>query len=281
MIDMKKRDFILNVILRQLPIFYKTYRKPRPKKDLKIIGMIRERNEALLLKDTLDYLSEFVDGIVVFDDASEDGSVEVARSHPAVIEVICNKRWRKTNRVWEETSNRRKLHNAAKKYKPEWLFYSDADERCEGDIRKFLLEDCPADVNTLRISLFDAYMTEYDQKPYESVDRLYNFRKYYGPERRDIIMAWRSNVGADFVNLDSREPQNIRNKKEVLKFYCQHYGKSLSIEHWEETCDYYINYFPTYRDKWMKRKGRAIHTKSDFNTPLYDWSDVKRNSVKI
>ena len=243
--------------------------------------MIRERNEGLLLKDTLDYMSEFVDGIVVFDDASEDDSVQIALNHPAVVKVIRNRRWKSKSRIWEETSNRKKLHDISKKYNPEWFFYGDADERCEGDIRGYLLDECPEDVNVLRISLFDAYITERDQDSYVRGDKLYNFRKYYGPERRDIIMAWRSNANADFVVKDAREPRGIKNRKEVTKFYCQHYGKSLSIEQWEETCDYYVKYFPKYRAKWLARKGKAIHNLSDFDTPLYTWGKVKDNSVKI
>ena len=63
-----------------------------------------------------------------------------------------------------------------------------------------------------------------------------------------------------------------------------HYGKSLSVEHWEETCDYYINHFPfqTYGRKWLARKGQAIHTQSDFMRPLYEWGDALfANAVKI
>jgi hypothetical protein len=277
-----KDEYFKNVTLRQLPIFYKIHKKENmTKKEIKIIGMIRERNESLLLKDTLDYMATFVDGIVVFDDASEDDSVQIALNHPSVIEVIQNKKWKTENRVWEETSNRKKLHDRAKKYEPEWLFYGDTDERCEGDIRSYLLNECPDDVNVLRIALFDAYMTEEDKLPYSQDFPLYNFRKMYGPERRDIVMAWRNGVGADFIVQDAREPHAIENRKEVTKFYCQHYGKALSIDQWEETCDYYINYFPKYREKWQERKGKAIHKKSDFGRPLYSWTDVKKKSVKI
>jgi hypothetical protein len=55
--------------------------------------------------------------------------------------------------------------------------------------------------------------------------------------------------------------------------YCQHYGKSLSVAHWEETCDYYIRHFPfeTYGKKWTERKGKGVHTESDFGRPLYAW----------
>jgi hypothetical protein len=61
-----------------------------------------------------------------------------------------------------------------------------------------------------------------------------------------------------------------------IDLHCQHYGKSLSVAHWEETCDYYIRHFPfeTYGKKWTERKGQAIHTQSDFNRPLYAWGET-------
>jgi hypothetical protein len=61
-------------------------------------------------------------------------------------------------------------------------------------------------------------------------------------------------------------------------------GKSLSVEHWEETYDYYVRHFSfgSYGRKWRDRKGRAIHTQSDFMRPLYEWGDTLfANAVKI
>lgn len=271
-----------NVTFRLLPFFYRYHKaKSNKNKDIRIVGLIRERNESLLLQDTLDHFIQLVDAIVVFDDASDDNSVAIAKNHPGVIEVIENKSWRSVNRIWEEAANRKKLHDRAKKYNPDWFFYCDADERFEGDIKNYLHNECPNEINSIRIPLFDAYITEYDKESYKKGMELYNFRNYFGPERRDILMIWRNRSGADFRRKDGREPQNIINQLEITKFYCQHYGKSLSVEHWEETCDYYINFFPKYRDKWQERKGKAIHEKSDFDRPLYIWDDVKTNSVKI
>jgi hypothetical protein len=60
-------------------------------------------------------------------------------------------------------------------------------------------------------------------------------------------------------------------------------GKSLSVEHWEETCDYYVRHFSfgSYGRKWRDRKGRAIHTQSDFMWPLYEWGDTFRRPPEI
>jgi hypothetical protein len=125
-------------------------------------------------------------------------------------------------------------------------------------------------------------MTPDDCAPYKPGQELLGFRRNYGPERRDILMLWRNRPEVFFAEGHEREPGGISRLRTDL--YCQHYGKSLSIEHWEETCDYYIKHFPfeTYGRKWLARKGQAIHTQSDFMRPLYAWVDALfANAVKI
>ena len=174
--------------------------------------------------------------------------------------------------------HRQILLDAAQKYKPTWLFYSDCDERFEGNIKEFILSTRSRNIQGIKVSLFDAYMTCEDKKPYKNGE-LYNFRKYFGPEVRNILMIWRNNSEVKFLGLNQRQPKV--GGKVITKFFCQHYGKSLSIDHWEETCDYYAKYFTKYKNKWLKRKGKAIHKKSDFGRKLYTWENVKKYSIPI
>lgn len=246
---------------------------------LKVIGLTRVRNEALIIDDSLNHMAKYVDAIIIFDDASTDDTLVKALEHPKVLEIIVNKRWRR-NRTFEETLNRKILHEHAKKYNPMWIVYCDADERLEGGIRPYLLSKKSDKIDGIRVSLFDAYMTARDKTAYTR-GQLYNFRKFFGPEKRDILMIWRNSKRIKFDKPDAREPSGLENGTVITKFYCQHYGKALSIKHWEETCDYYVRHFPQYAEKWKERKGKAIHTHSDFGTPLYKWKDVKKRSIKI
>lgn len=248
------------------------------RKKIPIIGLTRIRNEQLIIKDTLESLSKIVDGIIVYDDDSNDNTVQICQNHPAVLEIIKNHVWKSDCREQEETSNRRALLNASKKYRPDWIVYLDADERLEGDIRKFMLSPESKNVNGIKIRLFDAYITPDDKKPYKS-GKLFNLRKHFGPEYRDILMIWRNKPHVKFVGLDMREP--IIKGNIITKFYCQHYGKSISIKHWQDTCNYYVNYFPKYAAKWKKRLGKAIHTKSDFDSMLYSWKKVKIKGINL
>ena len=272
-------DSFRNVTARQMPIFYEMFRKPTTVGAGQIIGLTRVRNESLIMNDLLDHVSAFVDAVVVFDDCSDDNTVEIALNHERVVEVIRNRTWRGDRRDWEETSNRRYLLSRAKTYHPEWLFYFDADERFEGDIRSFLKSTRSDRLDGIRVSLFDAYITADDQDPYPGNTPLLNFRSHFGPERRDILMIWRNRRGVGYQGRDQREPDGCRAERTITMFFCQHYGKAISIQQWEQTCDYYAEHFPKYREKWQSRKGQAVHgTVSDFGGDLMSFEAAKRNA---
>lgn len=237
-----------------------------------IIIITRVRNESLILNDFLEHVSDFCDSIIAFDDCSTDDTLSILQQHSKVSAVIRNNKWDKNNRTAQETSHRKELNNLAiKLFNPHWIIYMDADERLVGDIRTKLESIDYKKIDYIRVPLFDAYMTSDDAMDITRGERLLNRRKYYGPERRDIIFIWSSMSGADFILDDAREP-TILSDRFLTLFKCQHFGKAISISRWDEKCDYYINNFPdVYAEKWMKRKGNAIHKTSDFDTPLYCW----------
>jgi hypothetical protein len=149
----------------------------------------------------------------------------------------------------------------------------DADERYFGSIREFVTETFQDKPDAVRFQLFDAYMTEADSQPYLGEHPLIDFRQFFGPECRNILILWRNSRAVRFIGLDAREPFIDGNI--VTKFRCQHYGKSLSYEHWQATCEYYVANFPweTYGKKWDARRGNALHKLSDFGRPLFRWGD--------
>ena len=247
-----------------------------------LIGITRVRNEALILPDALDYVGKQVDAIVAYDDASTDRTLEIFRGHPKVALIVANRSWEtdiEARRLAEGRHRGLLLQTAREHLQFDWMFCFDPDERVTGDLRGFTEETHSSDYDGVRVQLFDAYMTAGDHAPYQADRELLGFRRFFGPERRDILMLWRNRLEVIFAK---REPDGLERVRTGL--YCQHYGKSLSVDHWEETCDYYIRHFPfeTYGRKWLERKGRAIHTESDFMRPLYEWGDTLfANAVKM
>ncbi len=250
-----------------------------------LMGITRVRNEALVLRDTLDYVGRHVDVIIAYDDASTDRTLEILRGHPKVALIVTNGSWEediKARLVAEGRHRGLLLQIARAQLQFDWIFCFDADERVTGDLRGFAGGLGASGYDGVQIRLFDAYLTPDDRAPYQSDRELLGFRKFFGLERRDILMLWRDRSEVFFAEHHAREPGGIERVRTDL--YCQHYGKSLSVEHWEETCEYYIRHFPfdTYGRKWRDRKGQAIHTQSDFMRPLYEWGDTLfANAVKI
>jgi glycosyltransferase involved in cell wall biosynthesis len=252
--------------------------------DIPLIVLLRVRNEELILEDTLNHVSEFADLIVAYDDASTDRTREILRSHPKVAMIIENNFWLSSieERLLSETRHRGLLlQEARKRWRFQWCMCCDADERYVGNIRGFVTDSAYTEQpDAIRISLYDAYMTTTDHAAYKQGESLLNFRRNFGPECRNILMLWKNREAVTYCGLDAREP--IVFGEVLIRFYCQHYGKSLSVAQWEDTCAYYVKYFPydPYGKKWEARKGKAIHALSDFGRPLFPWNDeLFKNSV--
>ncbi|CAN7550115.1 glycosyltransferase family 2 protein [Polaromonas sp. LjRoot131] len=251
----------------------------------RLVGITRVRNESLVLGDTLDYVGEQVDAIVAYDDASTDGTLDILLNHPKVAMVIGNALWERDTiaRLSAETRHRGLLLQLARsKLNFDWALCFDADERITGNLREFIGSESAARYNGVRVRLFDAYMTAEDHTPFVHGQRLLDFRRFFGPEQRDILMLWRNLPAVQYSGLDSREPTGVDHV--ITNFYCQHYGKAISVDQWEETCDYYIKHFPpeTYGQKWLARKGHAVHTHSDFSRPLFEWgAHLFNNAVPL
>jgi hypothetical protein len=250
-----------------------------------LIGITRVRNEALILADTLDYVGQHVDAIIAYDDASTDRTLELLRNHPRVALIVANGAWEtdvKARRTAEHRHRQLLLQCARKQLGFHWMFCFDADERIVDNLRGFASGPRVEGYDGVSIRLFDAYLTPDDCAPYQPGQELLGFRRFYGPEQRDILMLWRNRSDVFFAEGHQRQPGGISRLR--IDLYCQHYGKSLSVEHWEATCDYYIKHFPfeTYGRKWLARKGQAIHIHSDFMRPLYEWGDqLFASAVKI
>ncbi len=248
----------------------------KKKVDSKIYGLIRVRNEEKIIQDSLDHLEQFcTGGIFVYDDCSTDNTPSICEKHPSVKKVIRGKSWDK-ERARAEFENRAAILHEAKKAANEndWFVYIDADERIEYDWSN--LYNLSSDVIGIRMRLFDFYITP------EDVNEPYYNRKYIGPEYRDILIAFRNLPTLRYDTMDQREVTLGKEGKVLNEGYVRHYGKAISVEEWEKTCDYYSKHFPMYSEKWEKRRGKAVHYKySDFGNELITWDEKEKKGIDL
>jgi glycosyltransferase involved in cell wall biosynthesis len=233
----------------------------------KLIGITRVRNEAKIITNTLNHVANFVHSVIVYDDCSTDNTANICEQHDIVSMVIRGHSWDSTpqGRSLAEGSLRQMAYNQAVKQGADWVYCFDADEYLE-----FNPIPHPNNFDTLYFRLFDFYITP------EDINHNYLKRQFMGCEYRDIPMMFKV---SNSINFRARIPYGHGNN---LGFggYIKHYGKAISIEEWENTCKYYVNYRWKNMDeelleRWKKRIGKAVHTKSDFGTELITWEERK------
>lgn len=245
---------------------------------MKIIGLLMFRNEERILNDTLDHMAGFCDDVIVYDDASTDGSYSICENHPIVKRHIRNYKWDPDREHAENRNRNILLKLALENADPnDWFVYMDADERIEFDweyFRSFCLRFDTIDA--VRMKLFDFYITS------EDVELNYSDRKWCGPEYREIIFAFRASASKKgFPYPYQREPSLPGNCTVLEAGYVKHYGKGLSVEDWEKKCDFYSKFAPRYAAKWEKRKGKAVHTVSSFGMPLITWEEKDKKGILL
>jgi glycosyltransferase involved in cell wall biosynthesis len=234
-----------------------------------LVGITRVRNEALIIEDTLRHFLDHVDQVLMYDDCSTDETVAIAAGIDRVT-VINGDEWR-PDRVAENTRHRALLLALARKVGADWCLCFDADERLEGELP-------PLDADGYRFRLFDGYLTPDLQAPYTGGD-LAALPRRWGPEYRDIVMLFRPDAAA-YDQPGQRQP-TMHGRVEDAGVMVRHYGKCLSVAHWDETCRYYIDHFPRWRVKWQARLGHAIHGASDFGRPLVCWDGLPAVAVPL
>ena len=227
------------------------------------IGITRLRNEAEIIESTLSRLENHLDYVIAYDDCSDDGTYEILKDHPFVKGVLRNNEWQTDpeDRKAAETWQRQEIYQFAMLNHPDWILYFDGDEH-------IYFDDIDWDSSKgYKFRLFDVYITPDD------VNKHFSEREMIGAEYRDIPMLFRP--PAQFFN---RLPLCFHEWQ--MGGTVKHFGKGISVKQWEETCDYYINHLnetlatgETIAERWTKRKGKAIHTKSDFNHDLIKWDE--------
>lgn len=236
----------------------------------KIRGLMKVRNEAATITDTLNNWAPFCTaGIYIYDDCSDDNTVEICRAHPAVKAVIEGEFWDPDREKAEWFNRQMALTRAKQDAGPDdWFVYMDADEHIYNFEQYELFLD--PKIKAIACRLYDIYITPEDK------DKSYRDREWVGPEFRTIIFFFRNDPALRYSLPDQRIvtlPNDVGNIP--IHGDIKHYGKGYSIEQWEATCDYYIKFWPKYADKWRRRKGKAVHEEmlSDFGNKLIKWQD--------
>jgi len=99
---------------------------------MKLIAILRIKDEILNIERCLTRLTELVDEIVILDNGSTDGTLDVYPKFPKVIEIL-------HTIGFDEGRDKIMLLDAAKKRNPDWILWTDGDEVFESSLNRNIL----------------------------------------------------------------------------------------------------------------------------------------------
>lgn len=177
----------------------------------KLVVMLRVKDGVSFVHEWLECFDKLVDEIVVLDNGSTDGTVEILKAHPKVVTIL------KTE-GYNEGRDKNMLYQEMRKRNPDWCLWLDVDEIFEPDLTR-------TDFDRLMSS---NYISRYAFRRFHFIDREHFagswFRLNYS-SGHDRIM-WKDSPTGYFENLviDSPNIKGIKGVKWNTNFRLKHLG---------------------------------------------------------
>lgn len=173
--------------------------------------MLRVKDGMQFVHEWLQCFEKLVDEIVVLDNGSTDGTTEVLKAHPKVVDMVFTE-------GYNEGRDKNLLYGRMRLRRPDWCIWVDIDEVFEPGLTR-------AHFNRL---MKNGLATKYAFRRFHFIDRQYFagswFRLNYSAGH-DRIM-WKENPSGYFENfiLDSPNVKGIRGIKIPTSFRLKHLG---------------------------------------------------------
>jgi len=135
---------------------------------MKIVTILRVKNEGRWLQKVFDSISDICSGIIVLDGMSTDNTISICKNHDKVIEII-----KQDDTNFDERRDRNALLEAAIKENPDFIFSLDGDQVLQPNAKNILKEEINVLYTHANVFEFQE-LTIYDQPNQYRYDGVYS-----------------------------------------------------------------------------------------------------------
>ncbi|WP_316809990.1 glycosyltransferase family 2 protein [Pedobacter heparinus] len=173
--------------------------------------MLRVKDGMFFAKEWLDCMEKLADEIVVLDNGSTDGTYEILKAHPKVVDMV-------RTEGYNEGRDKNLLYDRVRLRKPDWCLWIDIDEIFEPGLNR-------NDFNRL---MSNRYINKFAFRRFHFTDKEHFAGSWYRlnySAGHDRIM-WRENPSGYFQDLiiDSPNIKGIKGLKKNTNFRLKHLG---------------------------------------------------------
>ncbi|MDB5010128.1 MAG: hypothetical protein JWQ06_917 [Mucilaginibacter sp.] len=224
----------------------------------KLVVMLRVKDGIFFVHEWLACFEKLVDEIVVLDNGSTDGTYEVLKAHPKVVDII------KTE-GYNEGRDKNLLYERLRRRNPDWCLWLDVDELFEPELTRQHFDKL----------MSSKFVNKYAFRRFHFIDRKYFagswFRLNYS-SGHDRIM-WRESPSGYFQDLiiDSPNVKGISGLKIGTNFRLKHLGY-INKELVDKKAEIYRSIVP--------EKEETLQTMYLRGERKIEWID-DRNNIKV
>jgi glycosyltransferase involved in cell wall biosynthesis len=178
---------------------------------MKLVAILRIKDQILTIEDCFSKLSTLVDEIVVVDNGSTDGTLEAYKKYPKVVRVL-------ETVGFNEGRDKIMAHEEAKKRNPDWILWIDGDEVFENHFNRKILDGyMNSHYNRITFRMCNFWLSQ-KRCRYDGEYYLYTLH----PQRS----MWRNIESAYFKDLviHNGDIQGVTGASYISPYRIKHYG---------------------------------------------------------
>jgi glycosyltransferase involved in cell wall biosynthesis len=177
----------------------------------KLVVMLRVKDGMFFAKEWLECFEKLADEIVVLDNGSTDGTYEILKAHPKVVDIV-------RTEGYNEGRDKNLLYDHVRMRKPDWCLWLDIDEIFEPGLTRAHFDKLMASKVYNKFAFRRFHFTDREH----FAGSWYRLNYSSGHDR----IMWRENPAGHFQNLiiDSPNVKGITGLKKNTNFRLKHLG---------------------------------------------------------
>ena len=177
----------------------------------KLVMMLRVKDGIFFVDEWLKCFEKLVDEIVVLDNGSTDGTYEVLKAHPKVVDIL-------QTEGYNEGRDKNMLYEHVRKRNPDWCLWLDVDEIFESELTRQHFDKL----------MSSKFVNKFAFRRFHFIDREHFAGSWYRlnySSGHDRVM-WRENKSGYFQDLiiDSPNVKGIKGIKVGTNYRLKHLG---------------------------------------------------------
>jgi glycosyltransferase involved in cell wall biosynthesis len=227
----------------------------------KLVCMLRVKDGILFVHNWLNNIEKLVDEIVVVDNGSTDGTLEILRNHPKVVSID-------ETIGFDEGRDKILVYNRAKERNPDWILWIDIDEIFEERLTRKKLDKMMSS-KLITKYWFRRFHLHNDEKHFEAApDKILITSS---PDR----ILWKNQPSGYFIyeRIHCALIRGIRGGNWISPYRIRHYGGNLHKDYLKKKTEIYLSVDPGSADKYIKHRDQEV--------PTWEWFEYREKPLVV